>query len=159
LYWLERVIMFGKNNKGSNTIHCLTIGEDKKLMHRTLESTGTFLLDSRNIMAYDSFPQCMANFSTTIRGHQKYRGMTSLLYENMARPFSFKTLTWVRVAHKKDQIKAVALSEGCSKAVQRINLEDRFNKMWTLALLAVAGVIGLALLFAFQSGLFSNIFG
>jgi hypothetical protein len=31
--------------------------------------------------------------------------------------------------------------------------------MWTLALIAVAGVIGLALLFAFSSGLFSKIIG
>lgn len=151
--------LFSKKNKESFKIHCIVVGEDKNLMHRSLTSTGTFLLDSKNLLGYDSVPECIEKFMRRARGKVKYLGSTALLYENMARPFSFKTLKWVAAIHKEDQIKEAALSEGRSKAVQRLDLGDRFDKMWTLALLAVGGVIGLALLMAFNSGLFSKIFG
>lgn len=151
--------LFGKKGKGGTTITCIAIGEDKILMHRNLKSTGAFLLDSKNLLAYDSFPECIGSCTRVAKGKRKYLGLTSLLYENMARPFSFKTLKWIEVMHKEDQIKDSALSEGCSKAVQRLDFNDRFDRMTTILMLAVAGVIGLALLFAFQSGLFQKIIG
>jgi len=150
---------FNKKNKESFNIHCIVLGEDKNLMHRNLESTGTFLLDAKNLLGYDSFPQCMGNFIRFRRGKLKFQGLTTLLYENMARPFSLSTLTWAKVEHKKDQIKEGAISEGCSKAVQRLDLLDRFDKMSTILLIAVAGVIFLGLLYALQTGLFEKIFG
>jgi len=151
--------LFSRKKRNTTTITCPVIGEDKRVMHRDEDSTGMFLLDDKNLMTYDSFPECMGKLTLIAKGKRKYLGQTSLLYETMARPFSFKTLDWVKVEHKKDQIKDYALSEGCSKAVQRIDLNDRFDKMWTLALIAVGGVVGLALLFAFGSGLFSKIIG
>ena len=151
--------LLGKKSKGGSTIATLVIGEDKNLMHRDMESAGDFFLDPKNLLAYDSIPECIGSFVRVTKGNRKYLGLTSLLYETMSRPFSFKTLDWVQIQHKKNQIKGSALSEGCSKAVQRIDLEDRFNKMWTLALIAVAGVISLAVLFAFSSGLFSKVIG
>ena len=150
--------LFNKNKESFN-IHCIVIGEDKNLMHRNLESTGVFLLDAKNLLGYDSFPECMGNFSRIRRGKRKFLGLTSVLYENMARPFSLKTLEWAKVEHKEEQIKEGAISEGCSKAVQRLDLLDRFDKMTTILLLAVAGVIFIGLLFAFQTGLFEKIFG
>ena len=148
--------LFSKKRKGTTAINCIVIGEDKRIMHRNLESTGAFLLDPKNLLAYDSFPECIGNVIRIARNKRKYLGQTSVVYENMARPFSFKKLDWVKVMHKEDQIKDQALSEGCSKAVQNIDLGNRFDKMWTLALLAFGGLLVLALLFAFQSGLFSG---
>ena len=150
--------LFNKN-KESFKIHCIVVGEDKNLMHRTLESTGVFLLDAKNLLGYDSFPECMASFFRIRRGKARFIGLTSLLYENMARPFSIATLDWAKVEHKEAPIKEGAISEGCSKAVQRLDLLDRFDKMTTILLLAVAGVIGIGLLFAFQTGLFQDLFG
>lgn len=147
--------LFNKK-KETNAISCLVIGEDKKIMHRTLNSTGTHLLDTKNLLAHDSMPECMGSYVRMSMGVRRYLGLTSLLYETMARPFSFKTLNWVTVQHKEDQIKAIALSEGCSKAVQKIDLEGRFDRMWTLALLAVGGLIGIALIWAIQSGIFNR---
>ena len=146
---------FGKK-KGGSSISCLVIGEDKNVMHRNLDSTGSHLLDPVNLLAHDSMPECMGSFVRVARGQKRYLGLTCLLYETMARPFSFQSLDWATVQHKTDQIKATALSEGCSKAVQRIDLADRFEKMWTLALLAVGGLIALALIFAIQSGVFER---
>lgn len=151
--------LLSKKNKESFNVHCIVLGEDKNLMHRNLESTGTFLLDAKNLLGYDSFPQCIGNFIKIRRGKPKFQGLTSLLYENMARPFSLSTLEWAKIEHKKDQIKEGAISEGCSKAVRRLDLLDRFDKMTTILLLAVAGVIFLGLLYALQTGLFSRIFG
>jgi len=151
--------LFSKKNKGATTITCPVVGEDKNAMHRPLDSTGTFLLDPKNLMAYDSVPECIGNFTRVAKGKRTHLGLTSLLYETMARPFSFKTLDWVEVQHKEEEIKTSALSEGCSKAVQRIDLADRFDKMWTLALITIGGLLVIALLFAFQSGLFSKILG
>lgn len=151
--------LFNKKSKGATTITSLVIGEDANIMHRGLKSTGAFLLDPSNLLAYDSVPEGIGTFRATIKGKTKYLGQTSLLYEMMARPFSFKTLDWVQMIHKEEQIKTSALSEGCSKAVQRLELGDRFDKMWTLALLAVGGFLVLALLMALQTGVFSKIFG
>ena len=148
-----------RKKQNSTAITCLIVGEDKNVAHRTLDSTGAFLLDPKNLLAYDSFPQCMGSYTEVAKGKRKYLGLTSLLYETMARPFDFSTLDWVKVEHKEDQIKDSALAEGFSKAVQRIDLGDRFDKMWTLALIAVGGVIGLALLYALSSGLFQKIVG
>ena len=148
-----------RKKRNTSKITCLIIGEDKNVAHRTLDSTGAFLLDPENLLAYDSFPQCMGNYTEITKGKRKNLGLTSTLYETMARPFDFFTLDWVKVEHKEDQIKDSALAEGCSKAVQRIDLGNRFDKMWTLALIALTGVIGLALIFAFSSGLFQKIIG
>lgn len=148
-----------KKKQGDVIITCMVIGEDRNIMHRSLLSTGTYLLDQKNLMAYDTVPECTTNFFRTAKNKTKYLGLTNLLYETMSRPFSFSTLDWVRLEHKEDQIKDSALSEGCSKAVQRIDLNDRFEKMWTLALIAVGGVVGLALIFAFQSGLVEKVLG
>jgi len=150
----------GKRNKDTSAITCLVIGEDKALDHRKLESTGVFLLDSKNLTAFGSFPEAIGSFTQRRKdGKSKYLGVTSILYEPMARPFSFKSLEWVKVEHKKDVIKDSALSEGCSRAVQQMDMADRFDRMSTILLIAVAGVIGLALLFVLQSGLIGDIFG
>jgi len=148
-----------RKKQNTSALTCLIIGEDKNVTHRTLDSTGAFLLDSKNLLAYDSFPQCMGSYTKVVKGKTKNLGLTSILFETMARPYDFFALDWVMVQHKEDQIKESALAEGCSRAVQNIDLGGRFDKMWTLALLAVGGVIGLALLLAFSSGLFSNIVG
>ena len=149
-----------KRNKDTTAITCLVIGEDKNIDHRKLESTGVFLLDSKNLTAFDSFPEAMGSFTHIQKnGRPKYLGVTSVLFEPMCRPFSFKTLDWVRVEHKKDVIKDSALSEGCSRAIQQMDMADRFDRMSTILLIAVAGVIVLALLFVLQSGLLPSIFG
>ena len=148
-----------RKKRNTSKITCLIVGEDKNVAHRTLDSTGAFLLDPDNLLAYDSFPQCMGSYTEVAKGKRKYLGLTSLLYETMARPFDHSTLDWVKVEHKEDQIKDSSLAEGYSKAVQRIDLGDRFDKMWTLALIALGGFLCLALLFAFSSGLFQKIAG
>lgn len=151
--------LFNKAKKDSVNVGCLMIGEDKNVTHVSLEATGAFMLDTHNLLAYNSFPEAMGNFMVVAKGKRKYAGLTSLLYETMARPFSFRTLDWVTTVHKEDMIKDAALPEGYSRAVQRLDLAGRFDKMWTLALLAVGGFLVIALLFALQSGLFSKIIG
>ena len=149
---------FGKKSRQTSSIPCIVIGEDKHLSHRMLESTGVFLLDEQNLLAFDSFPEGIGSFTRRQKDDTtKYLGLASLLYEPMARPFSFKSLDWVKMEHKKDVIKDSALSEGCSRAVQRLDLADRFDRMSTILLIAVAGVIAMALLFVLQSGLLSSI--
>jgi len=152
--------LFGNKGKTTTEIPCIVIGEDKRLTHRTLDSTGVFMLDERNLLAYNSFPEAIGSLSHRQKDAKtKYLGLTSVLYEPMSRPFSFKTLDWVNVEHKKDVILDSALSEGCSRAVQRMDMADRFDRMSTILLIAVAGVIGMALLFVFQSGLLDKVFG
>lgn len=149
--------LFAPKGDKAPTIQCMVIGEDKIIMHRKLESTGEYLLDENNLLAYDSFPECIGNCEQVKNGVRKFLGLTSILYENMARPFSFNTLDWIKAAHKEEQVKDGALARGQAKAVQRLDFNDRFDKMQTILLLAVAGVIGLALLFAFSTGLFQKI--
>ena len=145
--------------ENTTTITCLTIGEDKNKMDRDMESTGEYLLDTKSLLAYDSFPECIGSIVRVAKGTRKFLGLTSVLYENMARPFSFETLDWVKVMHKEDQIKEGALGRGCAKAVQRLDMAAKFDRMTTILLLAVSGVIGLALIMAISSGLIRNPFG
>lgn len=152
--------LFGNKKKQISTIRCITIGEDKRLSHRQMESTGVFLLDSKSLLAYDSFPEAVGSLSHHQKDDtSKYLGLTSVLYEPMARPFSFRTLDWAKIEHKEDVIKDSALSEGQSRAIQNMELADRFDKMSTILLLAVGGVMVMALLFVIQSGLLDKIFG
>jgi hypothetical protein len=151
---------FGKRRKQTTGIPCIVIGEDKRLTHRTLDSTGVFLLDEQNLVAYNSFPEAIGSFSARQKDATvKYLGLTSLLYEPMSRPLSFKAMDWVNVEHKEDVIKDSALIEGCSRAVQQMDMADRFDRMSTILLIAVGGVIGMALLFVLQSGLLDKVFG
>jgi len=150
--------MLGKKSN-KTTAKCLVIGEDRKLMHRNLESTGAFFLDNDNRLAFDSLPESVGALTLVQGGKRKYLGQVSVMFEPMAKPFSFPDLDWAKVDHKEEVILASARSEGSSKAVQSMERADRFDKMSTILLLGVAGVIGMALLFAFQSGIFSELFG
>ena len=153
--------MFGLNKKPKKTtLPCLVIGEDRKLFHREMETTGVFFLDDDNRLAYDSLPESIGMCTQIMRdGTKKYRGQVSLLYEPMARPWSFKDLGWAQVDHNEEVILASGRSEGASRAVQRMEKEDRFDKMATILMLLSAGVIGMGLLFAVQSGIFTQLFG
>jgi len=141
------------------TNKCLIIGEDRKLIRRDMEATGIFFLDHKNLLAYDSLPEAIGAY-TQIQGNRKRDlGQISLLYEPMARPFSFESLTWAQIEHKEEVILASARSEGSSRAIQSMEKADRFDKMSTILLLLSAGVMGMGLLFALQSGIFSKLLG
>lgn len=149
--------LFGGKSKKA-TVTCLVIGEDRKLSFRNLEATGVFFLDNSNRLAYDSLPEAIGVCTQVRNGKEKYRGQVSIIYEAMARPFSFVASTWAQVDQREEVILASARSEGSSKAIQSMENADRFDKMSTILLLLVAGVIGMALLFALQSGILSDIF-
>jgi hypothetical protein len=138
-------------------VACLCIGEDKVAPWRKEESTGMYLLDRDNRLAYDSCPEAVVPLIVHKGGTAKYRGQVALLYENMSRPFNFTTLRWVEGERKKDTILATAINEGCSMAVQQIVDENRFNRVATILMLAL-GLLGiLAFLAAYQGGVFSHI--
>ena len=124
------------------TLNCLCIGEDRTAPWRKEESTGNYLQDPNNRLAYDSCPESIAPLTTHRKGIVKYRGQCAILYEGMSRPFSFETLNWVEGERKKDVILGTAVSEGCSMAVQQIVDDTRFNKTVTVLMLAL-GILGL----------------
>jgi hypothetical protein len=138
-------------------LNCLCIGEDKIAPWRKEESTGMYLLDRDNRLAYDSCPEAVAPLIIHRRGTTKYKGQCAILYENMSRLFSFKTLNWVEGERKKEVVLGTAVSEGCSMAVQQIVDENRFNKTVMLLMLALAilGIMGF--LAAWNGGVFSHI--
>jgi len=150
---------FGKKSRKAPSAGCIIIGEDRNLSHRGLDATGVFFLDHDNLLAYDSLPEAIGSCTQLRGGRKRNLGHTSILYEPMSRPFSFQTLDWAAVDHKGEVILASSRSEGSSRAIQAMEKEARFDKMSTILLLLSAGVIGMALLFALQSGILSSIFG
>jgi hypothetical protein len=138
-------------------LNCLCIGEDKTAPWRKEESTGNYLLDRDNRLAYDSCPDAVASLTTHRQGKIKYKGQCAILYEAMSRPFNFKTLRWVEGERKKDVILGTAVNEGCSMAVQQIVDENRFNRTATLLMLAL-GILGvMGFLAAWSGGVFSHV--
>lgn len=150
---------FGKKGKKALSAGCIVIGEDRNITRRRLDATGVFFLDHDNLLAYDSLPEAIGACTQHKGGRKRDLGYTSILYEPMSRPFSFKTLNWAGTEHKADIILASSRSEGSSKSIQAMEKSDRFDKMSTILLLLSAGVIGMAILFALQSGILSKIFG
>ena len=152
--------MFGKKDRKKDEALCIMLGEDRKLSLEKLEATGVTLIHNDNRLAFNSLPEAIGVFTRILRGGVKRQvGQVSVLFEPMARPYSFKDLDWAKVSHKEEVILATARSEGAAKAVQSMEKEDRFDKMATILLLLSAGVIGMALLFALQSGIFSKLTG
>jgi len=150
---------FSPNRKQPKVVvlSCLTIGEDKTAPWRKEESTGMYLLDRNNRLAYDSCPSAVKPLTIHRNGKVQYKGQCAILYENMSRPFNFDTLNWVEGERKKEVVLGTAVHEGCSMAVQQIIDENRFNRTATLLMLAL-GILGaLALLAAYQGGAFEQV--
>lgn len=153
--------MFGRKKHKLSAISCLVIGEDRTLDFRNEESTGLYLVDQANRLAYDSYPEAVGTHSMVSRGRTRNMGQVCVLYEPMSRPWSFKTNTWMtkEMCRKKDVILANARAEGYSMAIQRKDDDDRAAKM-QLALLLLIGLFGtVVLMFVFQSGLIKSLFG
>ena len=150
--------LFSPNRKQQKVVvlSCLCIGEDKAAPWRKEESTGMYLLDRDNRLAYDSCPDSIVPVRIHQKGKVKYKGQCAILYENMSRPFNFKALNWVEGERKKDTILGTAVNEGCSMAVQQIVDENRFNRTATLLMLAL-GILGImGFLAAWHGGVFAN---
>jgi hypothetical protein len=153
--------LFSPNRKQQKvvTLNCLCIGEDKVAPWRKEESTGTYLLDRNNRLAYDSCPDAVVPLTIHHNGKVKYKGQCAILYEDMSRPFNFSTLNWgvKEDDQKKDVILSTAVYEGCSMAVQQIVDENRFNRTANLLMLAL-GILGImGFLAAWNGGVFANI--
>ena len=159
---IARLFGLGNKNKAAISMPSVVLGEDKTKTQRNLESTGVYLLDQRNRLGYDSFPDAIAScFEEQKNGTKKYLGQTCVIFEPMSRPWDFKKCNWVDkdLARKKEVILESARSEGYSRAIQEITDEDQANRMQT-ALLLLIGIMGvLALLYVFQSGLIQKIMG
>lgn len=153
---------FGNKNKASIYMPCIVFGEDRTKTHRDLTSTGVYLLDPKNRLGYDSFPDSIAScYEQQRNGEMKYVGQVCVVYEPMSRPWDFKKQAWADkdLARKADVILESARCEGESQAIQEISDEDKASKMQT-ALLLLIGIMGvLALLYVFQSGLIQKIIG
>jgi hypothetical protein len=146
-----------RNKQKAVAINCLCIGEDKITPWRKEESTGMYLLDRNNRLAYDSCPEAVVPLIVHRRGMAKQKGQCGIVYENMSRCYNFKTLDWVKTDRKEEVIKETAVYEGCSMAVQQIVDENRFNRTVTLLMLAL-GILGIfGFLAAWQGGLFANL--
>lgn len=148
--------LVGKNENKTTKALCLIIGEDKRVSRRQLETTGVYYLDYENRLAFDSFPVAIGSAVQQRNGNLRMLGPVSLLYEPSSRPFSFTDLAWTTEEHKEDVILDTAFAEGCSRAVQREDRREWFNKLTTILLIAVLGVLALAFMAALQTGILSE---
>ena len=151
--------LFSPNRKQQKVVilNCLCIGEDKVTPWRKEESTGSYLLDRDNRLAYDTCPDAVVPLTIHRNGKVQHKGECAILYEGTSRPFNFNTLDWVKEDRKRDVILGTAVNEGCSMAVQQIVDENRFNRTATILMLAL-GILGImGFLAAWNGGVFTNI--
>jgi len=143
------------------TITNVVFGEDKTLWHRQMDATGFYFFDQSTLLGYDSFPESIGTYIHTAKQKEKYLGQTSVLFEPMARPFSFASLSWVdeKRLSEKSVILESGRSEGYAKAVRDMDIGDRFDRMSTILLIMVALVGIMALLFVIQSGVLKDLIG
>jgi len=149
--------LIGKDGNKTSKSTCLVVGEDKRFSLRQLETTGIYYLDYNNRLAFDSFPMAIGSAVQPRNGNLRMLGPVSLIYEPTSRPFSFTDLAWTEQEHKEDVILDTSFAEGCSRAIQREDRRDYFNKLTTILLIATLGVVALAFLAALQTGILSDI--
>ena len=135
---------------------CLVIGEDKCCVLPKLETTGVYSLDNKNRLAFNSLPFAIGIARLHQNGRVRNLGPLSIYYEPTSRPFSFAELEWTEVEHKEDVILDTAFAEGCSRAIQKEDRQNYFNRLTTILLIATLGAVALAFLAALQSGVLSD---
>lgn len=154
--------LFGQSKrKAYDKLISVTIGEDRTLVERDVESTGLYFVNGQDLLGYDSFPEAVARGLNGDGDKVKDIGQACVLFEPMSRPFSFDTLDWIdesRMSSRK-KILASARSEAEARAIQDIQDESNYDKVSTgfLILVALFAVIGL--LFLLNSGIIQGLIG
>lgn len=149
--------LIGKDTNKLTKALCLILGEDKRLSLRHLVTTGVYYLDDTNRLAFDSFPVAIGSAVQPRNGTMRMLGPVSLLYEPTSRPFSFTDLAWTEEEHKEEVILDTAFAEGCSRAIQKEDRREWFNKLTTILLIVSLGAVALAFLAALQTGILSDV--
>lgn len=154
--------LFGQSKRTAyDKFLSITIGEDRSLVRRDIESTGLNFINGADLLGYDSFPEAVCRGLVGDGDRVKDIGQACTLYEPMARPFSFDTLDWIADARMSSRAKilASARSEAESRVIQDIQDEANYDKVSTgfLILVALFAVIGL--LFLLQSGIIEDLIG
>lgn len=148
--------LLNKDGTKVSKLLCLIIGEDKCCSLPKLETTGVYSLDNNNRLAFNSLPFAIGIARIHQNGRVRNLGPVSIYYEPTSRPYSFTELEWTGVEHKEDVILDTAFAEGCSRAIQREDRTNYFNRLTTILLIATLGAVALALIAALQSGILAD---
>lgn len=149
------------NKKKTALLHGIIVGEGRTLKRPMLEDTGLYLLHHDYTLGYNSFPETITSYRVGLKGKALFKWPVALLYEPMARPFDFSTMDWKdkKQMHKKDVLLDAAMAEGHARAEQSEDREQRFGRLQTVTILVSGMFAILLLLYVFQSGALSNLFG
>lgn len=154
--------LFGKSKrKDYDKLLAITIGEDRILVERDIDSTGLNYINGQDLAGYDSSPDSVARVLYGDGDNVKDGGQACILFEPMARPFSFDSLDWVgedRVSSRA-KVLASARSEAESRVVQDLEDEANYDRVSTGFLILVALFAITALLFLLQSGIIQQLIG
>lgn len=152
--------LFGSSKRTAyEKLLSVTIGEDRTLVRRAIESTGLYFVNGRDLLGYDSFPEAAARCLIGDGDKVKDLGQACTLFEPMARPLSYDTLNWIDENRMSSRAKilASARSEAESRVVQDIQDEANYDRVSTGFLILVALFAIVALLFLVQSGILQDL--
>lgn len=152
--------LFGKSKRTAYIkILSITIGEDRTLVRRNIDSTGLEFVNGDDLLGYDSFPEAISRGLIGSGDKIKDIGQVCTLYEPMARPFSYDTLDWIgeKRMSSRAKILASARSEAQSRVIQDLQDEANYDRVSTgfLILVALFAIIGLV--FLLQSGIIQDL--
>ena len=154
--------LFGKSKRSNyDKLLAVTIGEDRTLVRRDIDSTGLNFINGQDLLGYDSSPEAVARAVLHKGGKEINIGATCTLYEPMARPFSYDTLDWIAESRMSSRAKvlASARSEAQSRVIQDIQDEANFDRVSTGFLILVAMFAIIGLVFLLQSGIIQDLIG
>ena len=154
--------LFGKTKRTDyDKLLAVIIGEDRTLVERDIDSTGLSFVSGQDLLGYDSHTEAVGRGLHGDSDKVKDIGQACILYEPMARPFSFYTLNWIDEGRMSSRAKilASARSEAESRVVQDIQDEDNYDKVSTGFLILVALFAIIALIFLLQSGIIQDLIG
>lgn len=154
--------LFGRSKRSTyDRLLSITIGEDRSLVRRDIESTGLNFVNGQDLLCYDSFPEAVCRGLLGDGDNVKDLGQACTLFEPMARPFSFDTLDWIADERmsSRSKVLASARSEAESRVIQDIQDEANYDKVSTGFLILVALFVVVGLLFLLQSGIIQDVIG
>lgn len=138
VHWIKQKLRLAPVMAQDSMAHrCLIGGEDRKTSDEILQSTGEFILNENNELAFDVNPN-------TVRvlvkyGERKFAAPHSILYETCSAPFNFVTQSFETDESSTAQILADGRAHAQTQAVTYIEKEEQQNRMGLALTILAAG--------------------
>jgi len=148
---------FGGQKTEKYEEYCLVVGDDRRLMGKSLESTGAYLLDKSCQTAYDNHPGVMGVLQViNKKGQVQNLGQCALLYEISSQCWNFGKGNWDSKAMKVKTILAIGRQEAYGLVSKEIEDDSKWERLMPVLYAALAILALVAIIACASAGLFDK---